>query len=386
MCERDAELARGQDWSATCGVVRNEVDRCSLRPDSQSPSLAKVPRDDPSNPDIRAFVQRLAGYCLTGDVSERILVLMHGYGRNGKSILLRVLQSALGGYAITTMPTLLMAKKTEGHSAEVAHLFGARLALTTEVKKGQTFDEEKIKRLTGNDIITARGMRQDPWSFEPTFKLVVALNHKPQVRDSSDSIRDRIVLIPFDVRIKDADVDRRLFDKLKAELPGVLAWAVEGCFAWQKEGLAIPDAVRAVTKEYRREEDIVGRFFDDCCTFDSTAHSTSSQLKCVSDKWCARQGVFALSGKALATRLQECGCRQKKTSKCNVWIGIRIKDDCKPELVCVAPVQDTADRYHEGSTGWWEGGHKVRVAKFGTPFRTAITRWKRQRLAGLAVT
>lgn len=328
-------LAAGSYVTKTTGVAYD--------PAAKAPLWQKFLETILPNPDVRAFVQRLAGYCLTGDVSERVLVLMHGLGRNGKSLMLHVLQSAMGAYATTTMPTLLMAKKTEGHSAEVAHLFGARLAVTSEVKKGQAFDEEKVKRLTGNDIITARGMRQDPWSFEPTFKLVVLMNHKPQVRDSSDSIWDRIVLVPFDVRIKDADVDRGLFDKLKAELPGVLAWAVEGCLAWQKGGLAIPDAVKAVTKEYRREEDIIGRFVDDCCSLHPLQTVSAANLATAANEWTKVQSLFTFNSKAVAERLKELGCTEYRTGKGRYWRGISLTSEKKePEKAAVRLSKDSS--------------------------------------------
>lgn len=279
------------------------------------------------DPSIKAFIQRLAGYCLTGLVTERVLVLFHGYGRNGKSILLHVLQAMMGDYAVTTMPTLLMSRKVDGHPSEVAHLFGARLAVTSEVKKGQAFDEEKVKRLTGNDVITARGMRQDPWSFEPTFKLMVLTNHKPTVRDSSDSIWDRILLVPFNVRIKDKDEDKGLFPKLSAELPGVLAWAVEGCRMWQQDGLQIPDAVRAVTREYRRSEDLVGRFIEERCILSPASRATAKSLHSSCSAWCRDNGLFMIHQKALSERLLEMGCTQGRTNSDRMWQGVALKAD-----------------------------------------------------------
>jgi len=292
---------------------------------AKAPQWEKFLASSIPDPEIRNFLQRLAGYCITGDVSERILVMFWGYGRNGKSLFLRVLQNMLGEYATTTAPSLLMAKTADGHPTEVAHLHGARLAVTSEVKKNRAFDEEAVKRLTGNDLLTARGMRQDFWSFNPTFKLLVALNHKPRVRDSSDSIWDRIVLVPFTVRVSDAQVDRALLSKLNGELPGILAWAVEGCLAWQKDGLQVPGTVKAVTREYRREEDIVGRFFEDCCMFDGALKVASKDLVSAANAWTKANNFFNLNVKAIVERLLELGCSQKRTSTDRLWQGVGLK-------------------------------------------------------------
>jgi putative DNA primase/helicase len=327
------DLRTGAITGQSQGCFITKSTRIAYDPDAKAPLWESFLEMVVPDVDTRGFLQRLAGYCLTGEVSERVLTILHGYGRNGKSLFLRVLQDMLGDYATTAMPSLLMAKDHEGHPAEIAHLFRIRLAVASEVKKNRAFDEEAVKRLTGNDVITARGMRENPWSFEPQFKLLIAVNHKPRVRDSSDSIWDRILIVNFGRRIEDHEVDRRLLDKLKRELPGILAWAVEGCLAWQKDGLQIPEGVRAATKAYRRAEDIVGRFLEDCCCFGRTIKTTAKELEATVATWCKSQGFqYVLSRQAVADRLNEKGCETKRAAAGYVWYGLAIKEEYRKEI------------------------------------------------------
>jgi putative DNA primase/helicase len=214
---------------------------------------------------VRGFLQRFCGYCLTGVIRERILVFLYGSGANGKSVFLSVMRHVLGEYAGVTSPDLLMSKRGDSHPTDVADLVGVRFAVCSEVTEGRRFDEEAVKRLTGKEPVKARRMRQDFFEFEPTWKLVLAANHRPPVRDTTDSIWDRIRQVPFEVRIPPEEQDRELFEKLCEEAPGILRWAVEGCIEWQKWGLKEPPSVMAATADYRGDQDVVPQFLTDCC-------------------------------------------------------------------------------------------------------------------------
>jgi putative DNA primase/helicase len=280
---------------------------------------------------VRNFMHRFMGYCLTGDVSERMFVILLGAGKNGKSAFLNAIESVMEEYATTAAPTLLVARDTEAHPTEVADLFGARLAVSSETKKGATFDEERVKRLTGNDRLKARRMHENFWHFEPTHKLLIASNHKPRVKDATDSFWDRVAIVPFDVRIDDSKVDRDLGIKLRAEREGILAWMVEGCLLWQQEGLKAPAAVREATEEYREEEDIVGRFLDECCAFDKKTITTeTSQLMKVHKIWAEGLNLYPVSAKELAVKLRAEGCTATKTTKgYAAWKGVQLTQDVK---------------------------------------------------------
>jgi putative DNA primase/helicase len=275
------------------------------RPAATAPQWAKFLKEVTPDADVRVFLQRFVGYCLTGSVTARMFVVLFGGGRNGKSVFLRVLQTILGAYAISAAPTLLMARDSEAHPTEVADLFGVRLAIASEVKKGRVFDEEQVKRLTGNDTLKARRMREDFWEFTPTHKLILATNHKPRVKDTSDSFWDRIALVPFTVRIE--KVDPGLLDKLLAEAEGILAWAVKGCLAWRQHGLILPKAVREATREYRESEDGVGKFVEERMIRGVNLTITNDDLHRAVKGWCEKNNLFVFSERLIAERLLELG-------------------------------------------------------------------------------
>ena len=151
------------------------------------------------------------------------------------------------------------------HPTDLAGLQGARVVTSSETEEGRRWAEAKIKALTGGDKIAARFMRQNFFEFTPQFKLIIAGNHKPGLSTVDEAIRRRIYLIPFAVTIPPAERDLGLTAKLKAEWPGILAWMIEGCLAWQRDGLAPPPAVLNATAEYLEAEDAIQRWIDDAC-------------------------------------------------------------------------------------------------------------------------
>lgn len=295
---------------------------------AKAPKFEKFLKTVMPNVETRSFLQRFAGYCATGDVSERMFVILHGGGRNGKSVFLRCLQRALGPYATSAAPGLLMAKEQDAHPTEVADLRGVRLAVASEVRKGRVFDEEAVKRLTGNDRLKARFMRENFWEFDPTHKLLIAANHKPRVRDASDSFWDRIALVGFDVRISEAKLDLKLPSKLDEEMQGILAWIVEGCRLWREIGLQPPAVVKQATKEYRESEDVVGKFFNERCVVDLNMPPldmtpTSSLIRAVKI-WCENNNLYAFSEKDLVERLRDVGCQPRRTNEARGWWGVKL--------------------------------------------------------------
>jgi putative DNA primase/helicase len=273
---------------------------------------------------VRGFLQRFLGYCLTGDVSERMFVVMHGGGRNGKSVFLRTVQDVMGPYGCSMPPGLLLAREGEAHPTEIADLFGKRAVFGAEMRKGRVFDEEQTKRITGNDRLKARRMREDYWEYNPTHKLVIAANHKPRVKDATDSFWDRLALIPFEVRIKDNEVDRSLPSKLEKEWSGVLAWLVRGCLEWQRNGLAAPKEVRDATEEYRKDEDRIGQFLTEVCRFVRSERTTNRELAREVRAWCTSQNIYALNSRDLGDRLVERGCERVAIGKDRGWRGLTV--------------------------------------------------------------
>ena len=281
------------------------------------------------NADLIEFLQRAIGYSLTGDTSERAFLILHGAGRNGKSTLLETVRAVLGpDYADRTRTETLLAKKEGEIPNDVAKLRGLRFVTASEADEGRRLAEATIKDLTGGDAISARFMRAEWFSFLPQFKLWLGTNHRPVIRGTDNAVWDRIRLVPFDVRIPEAEQDKHLRDKLLAEAPGILAWAVEGCRSWRQDGLGAPREVREATAGYRGEMDVLGAFLDDCCIVDPNAHAAAKDLYAAYTRWCDENGERSLSQKAVGQRLAERGfdaVRMGK-SRSRYWVGVGVRD------------------------------------------------------------
>jgi putative DNA primase/helicase len=215
--------------------------------------------------ELQNYLQRMAGYCLTGSTREHTLFFGFGTGANGKSTFANTISGMLGDYAVTAPMTTFTASNSDRHPTELAMLRGARLVIAQETEEGRRWDESKIKAMTGGDPITARFMHKDFFTFEPAFKLLLMGNHKPALRSVDEAIRRRFDLIPFVVCIPQQERDEGLLEKLEPERPGVLQWAINGCLEWQDAGLAAPAAVVEATDDYLQTEDALGQWIDECC-------------------------------------------------------------------------------------------------------------------------
>ena len=188
--------------------------------------------------DLAGFLQRIAGYALTGVINEEALFFLFGTGGNGKGVYTTTISGCLGDYYCTAPIEILIEAPYERHPADLARLKGARLVTLNETEENKRWSESKIKLLTGGDPVPARFMHKNPFEYVPQFKLVISGNHKPALRSVNEAVRRRFNLVPFNVTIPDgSERDPELKGKLKAEYPGILAWMVRGCLDWQENGL-----------------------------------------------------------------------------------------------------------------------------------------------------
>lgn len=255
--------------------------------------------------ELVAFLQRLVGYFLTGLTTEQVFAFLYGTGANGKGSFLNTLTQVLGDYATVASVDTFTATSGERHPADLAMLRGARLVTAQETTEGRRWDETRIKALTGGDPITARFMRADFFTFVPQLKLVIAGNHKPGLRAVDEAMRRRLLLVPFTATIPAPERDKALGDKLRAEGPGILAWAIRGCLAWQSAGLRPPSSVMAATDEYFETQDSVGRWLEECCVVAPNASATKGDLFASWKAWAERGGEFVLTQRRLTERLEE---------------------------------------------------------------------------------
>jgi putative DNA primase/helicase len=278
-----------------------------------------------------AFIRRAIGYSLTASTDERVLFIPWGNGANGKSTLLETMQMLMGDLASRTATQTLMVRRYEGVPNDVAALRGRRFVFTSESEEGERLAEARIKDLTGGDRQTARFMRAEWFEFTPTFKIWLATNHKPEIRGTDQAIWDRIRLIPFTVTIPEGErvPKGQLLAAFRAELPGILAWAVAGAKEWYAHGLGTPESVRQATREYRDEMDVLGQWLTDCCYVGPTAVGTVAALYGSYQAWCEETGVRSpLSQRAWGNRLGERGFQRDRGGHGGKrgWIGLGLLD------------------------------------------------------------
>ncbi|GAN35009.1 MAG: hypothetical protein DYG83_18335 [Candidatus Brocadia sp. AMX2] len=275
------------------------------------------------NYDLIQYVQRAVGYSLTGDVTEQCLFLLHGTGSNGKSTLLSCLSMLLGDYAQTADFETFLIRKSETVRNDLARMTGKRFISAIEVEGERRLAEVLVKQLTGGDTITARFLFGEYFDFKPTFKIWLAANHKPNIKGTDYAIWRRIKLIPFNVTISEDKKDQKLLEKLKAEMSGMLTWAVQGCLQWQKNGLQTPDDVSRATNNYKAEMDAIGAFLSECCVLIPDAKVPAGKLYETYKRWCEQSGEYILSQRSFGTRLSERGFERKQSSG-HWWKGIGI--------------------------------------------------------------
>jgi len=300
------------------------------------------------------FLRRAVGYALTGEVSEQCFFILYGTGQNGKSTFLETIGAVLNDYRVHTPTETILTKRGDSIPNDIARLRGARLVTAIETDEGKRLAESLVKQMTGGDTVVARFMRAEWFEFKPEFKLFLATNHKPVIRGTDKAIWRRIRLIPFTVTIPDAEQDKALPDKLKAELPGILNWCVQGCLDWQSEGLGAPEEVKAATAEYRREMDVLAVFLTECCISpprggdiqDSPTplKTRASELYNAYVKWCEENNEYKMSGTTFGRRLTERGFEKKRQDYGWEYQGIgvlsnqNVPGDSQPELPRQAPL------------------------------------------------
>lgn len=240
--------------------------------------------------DLIGFKQRAYGYSVTGDTSEQALFIAYGGGSNGKSTELSVISGLLGEYADVAQFETFTAKKNEGVRDDLADLMGARFVSASEGKARQSLAEGLVKQMTGGDMIKARFLFKDLFSFKPEFKLWLATNHKPVIRGTDHGIWRRIRLIPYAVTFAKERQDKGLSEKLERERSGILNWLIAGCLTWQVHGLGEAEAVEKATESYRQESDVLADFLEARCIRGEQHTENSGVLYQAYQTWCQESG------------------------------------------------------------------------------------------------
>ncbi|MEX2149077.1 MAG: phage/plasmid primase, P4 family [Steroidobacteraceae bacterium] len=278
--------------------------------------------------ELYGYLRRFIGYSLTGLTSEQALHFLYGLGANGKTVLCEIVIELLGDYAITASPDLVMARRYTGIPNDVARLRGVRVAMMNETSQGGRFDEAKLKDLTGGDRLSGRFLREEFFDFRPTHKLVIRGNHKPAICGTDEGIWRRLRLVPFAVQIPSEQQDAGLIEKLRAELPGILRWAVAGCLEWQQTGLNPPAVVMEAVRKYREESDVLGRFIAECCNERKLGQVKSSAFFTRYQAFCEQAGERWIPSRDLPAEMERRGFVYKRgTAGTRLYVGIELQPE-----------------------------------------------------------
>lgn len=284
------------DPAADCPIFRETID--TILPDR----------------DVQEFIRVWSGYGLTGDISEQELIIYYGQGRNGKSTLMDVLSHIMGDYALTLPFTSLLHNDRKGGgdaTPDLAELPGARGVTAAEPDAGARFSESMLKTMTGGEKMKARHLNKGFFEFTPQFKLTLAFNNRPSVRDGSDAIWRRINMVPFDVQIPEDEVDKHLKSKLMEEAPGILNWMIGGAEEWFKSGLVAPNVVRAATQDYRADSDPIGNFLNEMTVPVEGVKVRAKVLHEIYEKWCKASAVEPVNNNRFGRTLRDKGLKKE---------------------------------------------------------------------------
>ena len=280
---------------------------------------------------VRGFLQKAVGYSLTGDISEQCMFLLLGVGANGKTTFVEIVRRVLGDSAHQAdVATFLDRLQQGGPRNGVAGLCGMRFVTSSEIGENRRLNESLMKTLTGSEPISASRIYEREFEFHPTFKIWIAANHKPVIRGADEGIWRRLRLVPFTANIAPDKQDHHLREKLETELPGILAWAVQGCLAWQREGLGETETVTVATKQFREESDEIGQFIAARCTRDDTKSTPAGALYTAYEAWCAQNALEAMTQTKFGRNLTDRGFR-RETAKDGKRLSLRMGIVLDPE-------------------------------------------------------
>jgi putative DNA primase/helicase len=284
------------------------------------------------------YLQRVIGYSLTGTITEQMINVLQGKGSNGKSLTVGTMLALFGEYGHTMEPDTITVRRNEKMATDIADLFGKRFVDCAETDEGKRFNEAMIKRMTGGEKLIGERKYENPFAFTPQFQIFFSTNHRPEVRGTDKGIWRRIQLVAFEQTFWDADkgetglphlqANKNLAEELKAELPGILNWAIEGCLAWQKDGLKAPVQIQNATNQYREEQDVLGAFLEDKCEMTTGVSVGFKELYTKYGSWCEEVSEFKIKQRAFNNALRERGFESEQggANNTNFWKGLGLKE------------------------------------------------------------
>lgn len=300
-------------------------------PKAKAPEWEKFLARVQPEADMRAFLARVMGYCLTGHIQEQAYFIFQGKGGDGKSTFMTAVKAALGEYAADADIESFLHRERKGSEAspDMARLAGGvRLVKASEPEQGARFAEAMLKKVTGGEPVTARHLHRELFEFTPQWKLVISCNRKPQIRGDDRGIWRRTLVAPWPVSIAKEEMDTELEPKLKAEASGILNWLIAGWRDWRDgdegpggvylKGLRPPKVVLDAVADYRLNSNPFGAWFDDCCVADKTKRESTTRLLKSYRGWANAEGFEAMNETSFGRALSDRNLGRQKSSG-TIW-------------------------------------------------------------------
>lgn len=304
-----------------------KVTRAAYDPDADQSAwlgfLSKVLPDS----EVRDYLARFIGVALLGQVVEQVFSIVIGTGANGKGVFYNTVLHALGDYGHVARPELFMESQTGAHQAtpEAVALLGARLVVCSESERNARLGAAVVKQMTGGDPITARALRRDPITFDPSHTIIMVTNWLPRVAGDDPAIWRRMVVIPFEVVIPKEDRDPRLAEQLQLSADAVLAWAVAGYEDYSERGdLEPPPQVQTATEKYQRKSDAITGFMNECCITGPHYKTPFAELFTAWEKYASEVGAEPIGKPQFGEHLDRRGFPVKRTKRCRYREGIAL--------------------------------------------------------------
>ena len=281
------------------------------------------------------FLQKAAGVSLSGCVDDKAMFVLHGPTDTGKTTFLESFRWTAGDYAGQILIDSLLAntRQSDGNSqSDLAGLHGRRFVTTSEAESSQQLAEGKLKYLTQGQSTKVKVARkyENHFEFSATHKLWLDANELPKIKTCDDSVWNRLKPIPFEFRVPDSQIDRKLPEKLRAEADGILSWAVEGFKLRQAEGLGDPLDVAESRQAWRKQCDPLADFIAESCQLDPNEWVLVSELRLRYENWCRDADQKSpLGSQVFGNRLRAHGCTDERRTVAGktqrVWVGIRLQ-------------------------------------------------------------
>lgn len=305
---------------------------CDYNPDATCPQFDTFMEQVIPDASTRAYVQRAMGYTLMGDADQRALFLIYGPSGTGKSQFIRIMEMVFGDYATTAPPGTFKLSRDKAPSNDLHRLRGRRFVSTSETADNASFDEDLLKRITGRDQISSRGLYQEYQEWTPECSIWLATNHPPRFNSDDDAIWRRAKLVPFLTQFgrdhtEIPDIARKV---LWEEREGILNWILAGVHNFLAFGLDEPVMVTESAAEHRAQSDSVVRFLDDKLNEGVLLLGTGHQIGVLDlynmyQMWCGQAGEHRLGSRRFGHRLISSGhelLQYKEAGRAAVWTGV----------------------------------------------------------------